>query len=187
MENWDEIWRRNQFVCAELARRWPEVKILFVGLARDVSHGLRRGSVAALRQAASSKVPGFENIVVTHPLKLLPNSVRLGREANEGMARRQVRRVAKEMGLRNPVLWLNPHYAVHMAGRMGERGVIYDITDDWISLSQSDRQRDLVRRQDAELCRRADSVIVCSQRLFELKCEMARDLHLVHHGVDADH
>lgn len=39
LEDWDEVWRRNQFLCAGLARRFPDRKILFVGLARDVSHG----------------------------------------------------------------------------------------------------------------------------------------------------
>ena len=27
MEDWDEVWRRNQFVCATLARRYPEMKV----------------------------------------------------------------------------------------------------------------------------------------------------------------
>jgi len=46
MEDWDEVWRRNQFVCATLARRYPEMKVLFVGLSLNVSHHVRRGSIA---------------------------------------------------------------------------------------------------------------------------------------------
>ena len=42
LEHWDDIWRRNQFVCATLARRHPDMKILFSGPARDVSHAARR-------------------------------------------------------------------------------------------------------------------------------------------------
>ena len=30
LEDWGEVWRRNQFLCAGLARRFPERKILFV-------------------------------------------------------------------------------------------------------------------------------------------------------------
>jgi glycosyltransferase involved in cell wall biosynthesis len=187
MENWDDIWRRNQFVCREISGRWPQIKILFVGLARDVSNDIRRGRLNAFHKEATWCVPELPNVTVTRPLKLLPNTLSASRKVNEAMVRRYVRRVARDLGMREVVLWLNPHSAVHMAGRMGECGVIYDITDDWILPTQPDAQRDLVRRQDAELCRRADSVIVCSQRLFELKCEMARDLHLVPNGVDADH
>ena len=187
MEDWDEIWRRNQFVCAELARRHPEMKILFVGLPRNLSHDLRRGRLGSSRKPAVWKAPGLENITVTHPWKLLPNTLTLGRKINEWLMRRQVRRVAGELGIRRPLLWLNPHYAVHMAGRMGERAAVYDITDDWISLSQRKWITELTRRQDAELCRKADAVIVCSQRLFEMKQGPAKNLHLIPNGVDAAH
>jgi glycosyltransferase involved in cell wall biosynthesis len=187
MENWDEIWRRNQFVCAELARRYPEMKILFVGLARDVSNDLRHGRIPFSKKPATWRVPGLQNIVVTRPLKLLPNSIGLGRAINEKLVRDHVGSAAEEMGIREPVLWLNPHYALHMAGRMRERAVVYDITDDWVNLTQRCKLRDLTREQDAELCRRADATIVCSERLFELKRELATDLNLIPNGVDAEH
>jgi len=187
MENWDEIWRRNQFVVAELARRHPENKILFVGLPRNVSHDLRHGRLRALVEPAAWSPAGLPNVTVTRPLKLLPDTLPTGRRINQWMARRHVRRAARQLALREPVLWLNPHSAVHMAGQMAERAVVYDITDDWMTLSQSPRLQRLIRRQDAALCRRADAVIVCSQRLFDLKRDMARKLHLIPNGVDAEH
>jgi len=186
LEDWDDIWRRNQFLCAGLARRHPEMKILFVGKPRDVSHALRTGQGLG-GKAAFARAPGFPNITLFHPLKLLPNSLTAGRLANETLERMQVRRAARRAGLCRPVLWLNPHYAVHMAGRMGERGVIYDITDDWSSMGQLQRERRLIVRQDAELCRKADAVIVCSARLYEMKQGLARRLHLIPNGVDASH
>lgn len=187
LENWDEVWRRNQFLCAGLARRYPEMRILFVGLPKDVSHGVRRGDFRALRDEATYQVPDYPNITVTHPWKLAPNTLHAGRAFNEWLMRKQVKRVAQRQGIREPVLWLNPHSAVHMAGRMGERAVLYDITDDWISLTQADWLARLTAVQDRELCRRADAVIVCSEKLFELKRGLARDLHLVPNGVDAAH
>src|SRR5258708_15253602 len=89
--------------------------------------------------------------------------------------------------MQNPLLWLNPHSAVHMAGRMGESGVIYDITDDWISLTQSPALKRLTAAQDEALCRRADAVIVCSERLYEMKRGLTANLHLIPNGVDAEH
>src|ERR1043165_9558299 len=62
MEDWDDVWRRNQFVCAELARRYPQSKILFVGLAKDVSNRLRRGKFADLTARRTYTVPGYPNI-----------------------------------------------------------------------------------------------------------------------------
>ena len=187
LEDWDEVWRRNQFLCAGLARRFPDRKILFVGLARDVSHGLRRGRLGALRAAPPVVVPQYPNVTLLHPLKVFPNTLAWGRRANQALLRRQVRRAASALGITRPLLWLNPHSAVHMAGRMGERAVVYDITDDWISLTQKDWLRRLTAAQDEALCRRADAVIVCSQKLFDMKREFARRLYLIPNGVDAAH
>ena len=187
LEDWDEVWRRNQFLCAGLARRFPERKILFVGLPRDVSNGLRRGRLGALRTAPVRPVPGYPNVTLLHPLKVFPNTLSWGRRANEVLARRQVQRAARTLGITRPLLWLNPHSAVHMAGRMGERAVVYDITDDWISPIQTGRMRRLITAQDAALCRRADAVIVCSQKLLDMKRPLARRLFLVPNGVDTNH
>src|SRR5690242_17108030 len=129
MENWDEIWRRNQFLCAGLARRYPDRNILFVGPPRDLSNQLRRGRLH-LRDQATCRLADFPNITTTRPLKLLPNTLTAGRRINEIMERAHIRRQARHLGMRSPILWLNPHYAVHMAGRMEERAVLYDITDD---------------------------------------------------------
>ena len=187
MENWDAIWRRNQFLCSGLAEQNPAAKVLFVGLARDVSHDLRRGRVSALRARATEAVFGHPNITVLRPLKLFPNTLRWGRLANEALFRRQVRRAAAALGLKRPTLWLNPHSAVHMAGCMGEARVIYDVTDDWSSLTQSPALLKLTVAQDAALCKRADAVIVCSERLFEMKKPLTSHLHLIPNGVDAAH
>jgi teichuronic acid biosynthesis glycosyltransferase TuaH len=70
---------------------------------------------------------------------------------------------------------------------LGERAVIYDITDDWISLTQSDRLQALVKAQDEALCRRAGAVIVCSDRLFQMKHPLTDSLYLIRNGVDASH
>jgi len=187
MENWDAVWRRNQFLCSGLAEQNPQAKVLFVGLARDVSHDLRRGRVSGLRARATEAVPGHPNITLLRPLKLFPNTLRWGRKANEALFRRQVRQAARALGIQRPTLWLNPHSAVHMSGRMGEARVVYDITDDWSSLTQSSALLKLTIAQDAELCRRADAVIVCSERLYEMKQPLTSRLRLIPNGVDAAH
>jgi teichuronic acid biosynthesis glycosyltransferase TuaH len=189
MENWDDIWRRNQFVCAELARRHEDLKILFVGLPRNISHGVRHGRFRELWQAATYPGCGFPNITITHSLKLFPDSIPAGRESNERMFRRHVRTVAAALGMERPVLWLNPHSAVHMVGQMGESAVVYDITDDWTTLSQSPRVSRRIRQQDARLCQKADAVIVCSERLHDLKRSLVpkERLHLIPNGVHVEH
>ena len=189
LENWDEIWRRNQFVCDELARRFPGAKILFVAPPRDVSNQLRRGHSRALAANAADEwtVPDTCNITVVRPLKLLPNSLAVGRWFNAWLARRQVQGWARRLGLRTPVLWLNDHHAVHMVGKIGAHGVIYDVTDDWIEFAPTPRQRRLAQRSDARLCAVADAVITCSERLYRDKQKIARTVHLIPNGVDPGH
>ena len=192
MESWDEIWRRNQFLVAEFARRSPGRRILFVGLDTDVTNNLRNGRIAALRAALSAarkprRAPDFENVFLLNPIKWLPNTLAVGRKFNEWIYRRQARAACREIGIENPLLWLNPHYAVHMVGRMGENAVIYDITDDWTQIKQGSAIQELIVAQDAELCRRADAVIVCSEKLYELKRGMTRHLTLIANGVDSQH
>lgn len=187
LENWDDVWRRNQFLCAAYARRYPDAKILFVGLPRDLSGLARRGRFAEMRRPADWSPPGLPNITVTVPPKLLPNTLRAGRRLNEALMRSHVRGAARRLGLQGPLLWLNPHSAFHMAGQIGQNAVIYDITDDWISLTQAPWLVDLIRAQDAALCARADAVIVCSQKLYEMKQGMTTRLALIPNGVEAGH
>jgi teichuronic acid biosynthesis glycosyltransferase TuaH len=187
LENWDEIWRRNQFLCAEFIKSDPSTRILFVGLARDVSNRVRRGKLAGLFADETVSIPELPAITFTRPIKLLPNSIPTFRRINERAFRNHVKKQAQKLGFVKPVLWLNPHSAVHMVGQTGESAVIYDITDDWTTLTQSETLRQLTIAQDAELCSKADAVIVCSERLYEMKTSMAKSLHLVPNGVDAEH
>lgn len=186
MENWDDVWRRNQFVCAGLARRFPSCKILFVGLPINVTNDIRRGRLPSLK-STDAAVPGLPNITLTRPLKLLPDTLGWGRRLNETLFRANVRAAAKRLGMQSPTLWLNPHSAVHMAGQMDASQVIYDITDDWTTLTQSPALTALTIAQDAALCRRADAVLVCSERLYEMKQGLTERLYLIPNGVDADH
>jgi teichuronic acid biosynthesis glycosyltransferase TuaH len=187
MENWDDVWRRNQFLCAAYAKRHPEAKILFVGLPRDQSHAIRRGKWSEMRRSDDWTPPGLPNITITRPPKMLPNSLMAGRRFNEWLMRSHIHQKAQGLGLQSPLLWLNPHSAVHLVGRMGERAALYDITDDWISLTQSARLTRLIETQDAELCRKADAVIVCSEKLYAMKQGLTSHLHLIPNGVDAEH
>jgi glycosyltransferase involved in cell wall biosynthesis len=189
LEPWDDIWRRNQFLCAAFAKRHPDAKILFVNPALDRSNALRRLDFHALntRATAPAPLPDLPNLFLFTPTKLLPNSLPPARRFNEAHLRRQVRHAAARLGLHRPLLWLNPHSGHHMVGRMRESAALYDITDDWTTFTQSPRLTALIKRQDAALCRKADAVIVCSQKLFDLKQPLARNLHLVPNGVDADH
>ena len=188
MEDWDDVWRRNQFLCATLARKFPGMKIVFVGLPLNASYHLRHGAIGQLRGPLQWQVPGYANITVVRTIKLLPDSIAGTRKVNERIARIHLRRIVRKLGLSNPILWLNPHSAVHMAGAMGERCVIYDITDDWALVpSLTPAVRKITQEQDRALAARADLVVVCSEALESSRRDQNRQIMLLPNGVDADH
>ncbi len=187
LENWDHIWRRNQFICAEYARRHPDACILFVGLSINVSYAVRRFDFSVFKSQRSHVVPELPSITVTHALKLAPNTLTVGRKLNEYLLTRHIRSAIQQLQMSRPILWINDHAAEHLVHGIDHSAVIYDITDDWLSLTQSPRLVDLIRRQDAALCSRADATIVCSQRLFDMKQTLARNLYLIPNGVDSSH
>ncbi len=194
LENWDEVWRRNQFVCAELARRFPKRRILFVGksvflpqLAKwSGTHSGRAQAHAALRRRFW-RVPELPNVWIFNPIKPLPNPVPGGRAINEKWQIAQVRSAARRAGIRNPLLWINPYDSGFYIGQLGERGVVYDITDDWELAARTPQEKTRIAAQDRELCKRAGLTIVCSQALYDSRQEETQHLLLLPNGVNAQH
>ncbi len=188
LESWDQVWRRNQFLCAQWLRRFPRMRLLFVEPPRDFSHAVRTGRFSACTLPAEGWVPEFPGLRLFRPLKLAPNSLKLGRAGNALLLRSQLRAVIQRAGLRAPILWINDHFAGHLAGHLGERGVVYDITDDWRQFpSASEEERRRIDVADRQLCARADVVVVCSEALEKSRRGLSRRLVRIPNGVDPDH
>jgi teichuronic acid biosynthesis glycosyltransferase TuaH len=186
LENWDGVWRRNQFLCAEWLRRFPGMRLLFVGRSRDYSHALKKGDGGVFSQPALQKVDGLPGLTVLNPLKLLPNSLPPARWLNQQMLAAEIQRASQRAGLRAPLLWINDHFAAPLVGRLGERAVIYDVTDDWTLMSSiPPAERERIREADAELCKKADLVVVCSEALERSRKPSCRRLLRIPNGVDA--
>lgn len=194
LENWDDIWRRNQFVCATLARRHPGMRILFVGVPRNMGRLLRKGKIHDLLASPTQQLlPEFPNIFTTRPLRVGPEAYEWGLNLNNWLFRRHVAAFASRWrhdrapAPRLPILWINSHAAYHLVPHIPHAGLIYDITDDWITSTQPEIDRRRTVAADRLLCEKADATIVCSERLFNLKREFTRSIHLIANGVDADH
>ncbi len=190
LENWDEIWRRNQFICAELARRHPDRKILFVAPPRDYSHAIRKWKWDDIVTYTDWSPKGLPNVHVFRPVKLLPNSIAIGRTLNAFLVRRQIIKKIRELQLTPFNLWINDHSLSYLLKGLAEEATVYDITDDWVSFEQPARLANRIAAQDAVLCENCSAVIVCSEHLQKIKLPLlseASRLHLIPNGVDADH
>ncbi len=151
---------------------------------------LRQRSLTVLRQAKQEaktrQLPDYPQVFVTRVPKPAFDAWPLTRKLNQWFARRHLKREANRLEFKSYLLWLNRHDAHHMAGRLGERASIYDITDDWTQFG-SPRERQLTTEQDADLCRRADLTIVCSQSLYDTRKDRCRDILHLPNGVQLDH
>jgi glycosyltransferase involved in cell wall biosynthesis len=189
LEDWDDIWRRNQFVCATLARRHPDMQILFLGLPRNVARHLRRGSLKPLLHNPTRTIEGLPNITFTAPLRIGPEVTNWGLRLNERLAEKHILKQVRALRMNNPILWFNNHRDHRFTNLIPHSRVIYDITDDWLTAKQSDLDRQRTTAADQWLCQNADAVIVCSEHLQTIKKPLtpAGRLHLIPNGVDAAH
>ena len=190
LEPWDEIWRRNQFLCDGLLRKSVDTKILFVQPPFDNSYALRSRKLNNIRRSPAIVDGGYSGrLKLFTPTKWFPNSLPIGRALNEKHLRDQVKRILHDLDWTATHLWINQHEASHLLGEGIAANTLYDITDDWTKFSGNQSHLELIKSQDAFLCKSCDHVIVCSQQLFDDKAKLVDldRLHLVPNGVHVEH
>ncbi len=190
LEPWDEIWRRNQFLCDGLLRRSESTQILFVQPPYDNSYAVRSRNFAKIQLLATLVSGGFEGrLQLFTPTKWFPNSLPLGRKLNESFLSKQVMGALVSLGWTATHLWINQHEAASLLDAEIAEKSIYDITDDWTKFSGNQTQLELVQKQDQKLCVEARQVIVCSDQLFDDKRNLVKSnrLHLIPNGVHVEH
>lgn len=186
-DTWGDLWRRRQYLAAEFARTG---RVLFVEAPFSAPR-LLAGSPDMAARPRSRLFDAFtpprraaENLYVTAPLKPVPDNPPALAAVNRAVQTAQLRRAAASIGLREPVLWINPEYAVWMIDALEHGPVIYDITDDWThAASLPARELAQIRRNDALMLQRADIVFTVSPDLFEKKKPLHPNVVLMPNGV----
>lgn len=185
LEAWDDVWRRNQYLVAELCRADPGLRVLFVEPAADPLHRLSRRSLPrrgrGLRPAPA--VPGVAagRVLLHQPTKWLPR--RVDARVDDRLAR-SVERATRRAGLRRPVLWVNDPSGAALVARTGWPS-LYDVTDDWLAADRSPAEHDRLVADERTLLERCAEVTVCSPDLVRRK-GADRAVTLVTNGVDLD-
>ena len=185
LENWDHVWRRNQYLIAGLLRADPGLRVLFVEPAADPLHELRRG----FRPRWGGRVRRAEAIEGVHPdqlwffrpTKALPRKIDPWVDDRMTAA---VRRAAGQLGLTDPVLWVNDPAAANLASATGWPA-LYDITDDWLAADRTPHERARLVADEDLLLERCAEVTVCSEYLVQVK-GATRPVTLVTNGVDVE-
>ena len=185
LEEWDEVWRRNQYLVAGLLRADPELRVLFVEPAIDPLHELRRGFRprwgGGVRPAGPIEGVQPGQLWLFRPTKMLPR--KLDRTVDDRLTA-AVLRAARSIGLRSPVLWVNDPAAANLLAATGWPA-LYDITDDWLAADRTPDELARLAADEALLLARCSEVTVCSPHLIATKGS-TRPVTLVTNGVDVD-
>ncbi|HUT57289.1 MAG TPA: glycosyltransferase [Phycisphaerae bacterium] len=122
--------------------------------------------------------------VLTPPVLPLPGSA-IAKRINRRLLIARIRSALKRVG-RGPVqVWSFTPDISYLLGHFGEEKVVYYCVDDHASFSGYDAEQ--VRRDEEDLCRRADLVVTTSQTLQDAKAPLNPNTILVPHGVDYEH
>lgn len=181
LEAWDETLRRNQLLVSELVAHDPHLRVLFVEPPYDPVHALRSKTAEPRRQGVRS-AGGDGRIRVFQPIKPLPR--RFGGVSVRSMCR-QVRRAAAVSGFSEPTLWVNDATYAPLV-ETTRWPSLYDITDDWLESTTTDRARVRLEADEDRLLAGADEVVVCSPGLVASRRRSRPDVHLIPNAVDVE-
>jgi glycosyltransferase involved in cell wall biosynthesis len=129
------------------------------------------------------KVP--EGLWVMTPVNLPLYGSRIGRWLNRILLVVQLRLAMLLLGISRPILWVAIPTAAEMAGRMGEKLLLYQVSDKYEANEDSALPAQVIRRYDRQLKDAADVVLYSGRKLFSEATEPHR--FFLEQAVDFEH
>lgn len=182
-------WGRHPSSCQHLVRRlqdrWRILWVNTVGTrtVRVDVFTFRRGCEklrswsAGLRQVA-------DDMWVLDPPMLPTGGGRLARIVNRQLVTSQIRSVMRRFGMSAPLVLSTLPYTVWLLGEVGQRGLVYNCTDDYSHWPTADRPT--LQRAEAAMRQRANLILAASRQLQDLHRQAVRCEYFPH-AVDYDH
>ena len=166
----------------ELSRSVPTLYVNSIGM-RVPKVGEGRMFLHRVLRKVKSWGRGFVRIRPGFAV-LSPVSVpgRLGAALSKRALALQVRRAARRMGIRRPLVWVACPPGVNALDGLRPVAVVYQRTDRFEAFANVDRE--LIAGYDRALKRRADLTIFCSRSLHAEEASQCVASHFTDHGVD---
>jgi glycosyltransferase involved in cell wall biosynthesis len=96
-----------------------------------------------------------------------------------------LKKTAFKMGFDNPIIWVSRPSMINLISGFNEKMVIYHVVDEYQAYFGSKAQREEQKQNiERRMLKRADLVIVVSQKLYETKRPFNCNTHLVPNAVD---
>src|ERR1044071_6433878 len=191
-EDW---WYHHPHSKAHLMRKFARDgnKVIFVnsismglpGLAhKDLLPRIKRklGSYAKLARQTP------EGITVVSPASLPFFGSAIARKVNRRLLGAQIKRLARNRGLTNPIVCMAIPTAADMIGVFDESAVVYHVSDKY-DTNTMDHATDpaLIRRLHEKAIDAADLIFYSGRKLFTEATRGTERSHLLEQGVDFDH
>jgi glycosyltransferase involved in cell wall biosynthesis len=129
------------------------------------------------------KVP--EGLWVMTPVNLPLYGSRIGRWINRVLLVAQLRLAMLLLGISRPILWVAIPTAAEMAGRLGEKLLLYQVSDKYDANEDSALSSQVIRRYDRQLKDAAAVVLYSGRKLFREATEGNR--FFLEQAVDFEH
>ena len=190
-EDW---WYHHPHSKAHLMRKFARAgnKVIFVN---SISMGLPALAHKDLLPRIKRKLGSYsklarqteEGITVVSPASL-PFFGRIARRINRRLLGAQIKRLATNRGLTNPILWIAIPTAADMIGTLDESVVVYHVSDKY-DANTMDHATDpaLIRRLHEQAIDAADLIFYSGRKLFTEATRGAERSHLLEQGVEYDH
>ncbi len=183
---WDDIWRNRHRLLGIFARTnrvlYVEPRATVRTLARKIR--ARNFRVRSLLRPRVEEVR--ENLYVYHDPVFLPRTARRGLgPAIDRWRDAMFRRALGRLGFAKPILWLVRPECWDVPGKIGEKALIYQVVDDYLSYpGVTERARARLDREERSIASRADLVIVTAENLLEIKRHLHSNILHVRNAVD---
>jgi glycosyltransferase involved in cell wall biosynthesis len=133
-----------------------------------------------------------EGIIVVSPPVLPFYTSPAGRAVNRALLRMEIKSLMMAYGFRDPVLWIAIPTARDIVGHLGERALIYQVSDKYAA-NQMDHAtgRNIIGDMHSEMLARADLIYYSGRKLIDEETaahpELKRKARLLEQAVDFDH
>jgi glycosyltransferase involved in cell wall biosynthesis len=124
------------------------------------------------------------NLHVLTPLALPSYGSATARRLNQALVSAIVRAAMRRLGFRDPLLYTFVPASAWVAGRLGERHIVYHCVDEYAGFAGAGPA---IAALEAELIGKSDLVITCSLPLQRKKQQLNPRTVLVRHGVEREH
>jgi glycosyltransferase involved in cell wall biosynthesis len=173
--DWDtELWTNQHHLMSRLAR---DNRVLFVeslGLRRPQLAGRDLARIARRLRRGLAPPRAADGLHVLSPLVLPLHSHAAVRTLNRRLLRAQVRRAARRLGMRRPILWAYVPQAEGLVQALDPELVVYHCVDD--IAAQADVDTASFRAAEERFARRADLVLASAPALAARMRELSENV-----------